>query len=358
MAFLEFVLILVFLILIHEFGHFLASKLVGVQVEEFGIGLPPRARTLFRWGETEFTLNWLPLGGFVRPKGENNPDVPGGLAAATPWARIFVMLAGPAMNLLLAALLYGWLTISPGIPDPARSDQVLVAMVSAESPAEAGGLAVGDELVMIAGQTIDSSLQAREAIYANLGQEVVFLVQRAGADLTLTITPLADPAENQGAVGILMDVPRKPAPWYQVLPLGFEATYEHSKALLTMLGRLVSGQIQSEEGSLVGLTGMYDMYSSVRQAEAQSSAFNNLGTISFVIELTVSLGLLNLLPVPALDGGRILLTLPEIIFRRRVPQEAENWLNGVGFLALISLLLFINGREIILRLVSLFSAGQ
>lgn len=344
MLILEFVLILIFLIVIHEFGHFLACKLVKVEVEEFGIGLPPRAATLFRWGETQFTLNWLPLGGFVRPKGENDPNVPGGLSSAPAWARVFVLSAGPAMNLLLAVLLYGWLTISPGMPDTSRSDEVLVAMVAPGSPAESSGLRSGDELVQIAGQVIDSSDQAHTVIYANLGKPLDFIIRRAGSDLTLTITPRAEPPPGEGAVGILMDMPRAPAPWHQVLPLGLEATYEHSKALLTMLGRLVTRQTTAEEGEVVGLPGMYSMYSSIRQSEALGAG--NYGTLGFVIQLTVSLGLLNLLPIPALDGGRILLTLPELVLRRRVPQEAENWLNGVGFILLIGLLLFINFRDL------------
>ena len=87
-------------VLIHEFGHFIAARLSGIEVEEFGIGLPtPGALTLFTWKGTRFTLNWLPLGGFVRPKGENDPNIPGGLAAASPWKRLFVLFAGPFMNL-------------------------------------------------------------------------------------------------------------------------------------------------------------------------------------------------------------------------------------------------------------------
>src|SRR5574339_323826 len=106
------------IVLIHEFGHFMAARLVKVEVEEFGIGLPtPGAITLFTWQGTRFTLNWLPFGGFVRPKGENDPTIEGGLAAANPWKRLFVLVAGPLMNLLTAVIIYSFVFNNAGVPD-------------------------------------------------------------------------------------------------------------------------------------------------------------------------------------------------------------------------------------------------
>src|SRR4030043_1422295 len=102
----EFIFALGALIFIHEFGHFIACKLLKIEVEEFGFGYPPRALKLFTLGGTKFTLNWIPFGGFVRPKGENDPSIAGGMAAASPWKRIAVLLAGPTMNLLTAVILF------------------------------------------------------------------------------------------------------------------------------------------------------------------------------------------------------------------------------------------------------------
>jgi regulator of sigma E protease len=115
----QFIVGLVALILLHEFGHFIVARLMKVQIEEFGIGFPPRIVKLFEAGGTEFTLNWIPLGGFVRPKGENDPSVPGGLAASSPWVRLGVLLAGPGMNLLIGVLLGILLFYSLG--DPIRT---------------------------------------------------------------------------------------------------------------------------------------------------------------------------------------------------------------------------------------------
>src|SRR5512147_1653588 len=118
---LIFILVFGGMVIVHELGHFIAARLVKVEVEEFGIGLPtPGAITLFTWQGTRFTLNWLPLGGFVRPKGENDPTIEGGLAAANPWKRLVVLFAGPLMNLLTALLIYTFISNQAGIPDATR----------------------------------------------------------------------------------------------------------------------------------------------------------------------------------------------------------------------------------------------
>ncbi|MCH7662530.1 MAG: site-2 protease family protein [Chloroflexi bacterium] len=136
MILVQFIVGIAILILIHEFGHFLAARLVNVEIEEFGIGFPPRIKELFEYKGTKFTLNWIPLGGFVKPKGENNPGIEGGLAAASPWARLFVLLAGPAMNLGAAVIIFAVIFLRIGGPD---SDKVIVLEVDPESPQKSLG---------------------------------------------------------------------------------------------------------------------------------------------------------------------------------------------------------------------------
>src|SRR5512138_1303681 len=154
------------MVLIHEFGHFIVARLCGIEVEEFGIGLPtPGALTMFTWKGTRFTLNWLPLGGFVRPKGENDPNVPGGLAAANPWKRLAVLFAGPLMNLLAAVVIYSIIFNRVGVPDATR---VLIASVTPESSAAAAGFKDGDILVSGNGQQITSYEQLRTIIDSNV----------------------------------------------------------------------------------------------------------------------------------------------------------------------------------------------
>ena len=160
------------MVIIHEFGHYIAARWCGIEVEEFGLGLPtPGAITLFTWQGTRFTLNWLPLGGFVRPKGENDPTIEGGLAAASPWKRLAVLVAGPAMNLITAVIIFsliinisgGIVTVQPGAPDA----HVLVTNVTSGSPADEAGMQIGDILRSGGGQPITNSVDIRDVVTAN-----------------------------------------------------------------------------------------------------------------------------------------------------------------------------------------------
>src|SRR5512147_1968119 len=149
---LIFILVFGGMVIVHELGHFIAARLCKIEVEEFGVGLPtPGAITLFTWQGTRFTLNWLPFGGFVRPKGENDPNVPGGLAAASPWKRLVVLFASPLMNLLTAILIYSIIFTRVGVPD---TNRVLVASVTEGSPAAAAGFKADDIFVSGNGQPI------------------------------------------------------------------------------------------------------------------------------------------------------------------------------------------------------------
>src|SRR5512141_2151962 len=141
LSLLIFVAVFAAVVFIHEFGHFIVARLLKVEVEEFGFGLPPRILTLFNWKGTRFTLNWLPIGGFVRPKGENDPTVVGGLAAANPWTRLAVLVAGPTMNLLLGVLVFSILFLQIGVPD---YTQVQIGDVLAGSPAAQAGIQLND----------------------------------------------------------------------------------------------------------------------------------------------------------------------------------------------------------------------
>ncbi len=348
-TFASFVFALAALIVVHELGHFLAAKLVGIKVQEFGIGFPPRLARLFKAGGTEFTLNWIPLGGFVRPIGENDPSVPGGLAAANPWKRLFVLISGPAMNLLTALLLYAFIFSQLGRPD---LSVVEIADVSAESPAAQAGLLPGDVVVEANGEEINSSEELRDIIYANLGEEIELVYDRGGIEGSVVLVP-RDPAPEDGAIGIAMGHPSSPINAGEAIFYGGSAIFEQSNALVALPGRLMSGQASADEGRLVGYKGMYDIYTEVREADAapESDLPPGINTLSFFASISVSLGLLNLLPVPALDGGRILFTLPEILFRRRIPPAYENAVNLVGLALLLLLMVYVNLQDFVNPLV-------
>lgn len=340
---LEFVLALVALIIIHEFGHFIASRLLHVDVEEFGIGFPPRLATLFTaWG-TKFTLNAIPLGGFVRPKGENDPNVPGGLAASSAWVRLIVYAAGPLMNLMVGVLLYTIIFSRVGMPDAKR---VQVMDVLPDSPAAKAGLASGDVIVKVNNQAIHDTTTVHDVIYANLDKPLTLVYDRKGQQVTTTLTPRSNPPTGEGAIGISMGYPTIPIDFFQAIPAGFTAVYDYGRALLSLPVQMIRGQVTPDQGRLVGFKGMYDIYQEVRTTPtAQTGIPTYINMMLFFTTITISLGLLNLFPFPALDGGRILFVLPELIIRRRIPAEYENLINLVGFGLLLLLLIYINLQD-------------
>jgi regulator of sigma E protease len=343
-AIAQFVGALAALIIVHELGHFIAARLAGVEVEEFGLGFPPRLATLFTAGGTRFTLNWIPLGGFVRPKGENDPSVPGGLAASSPWVRLAVLSAGPLANLLVGVLLYALIFTRIGVPIP---DQVQIIEVASNSPAEQAGLRRGDLIVRVDQTEIDSMAALQEAIRAREDQPTVLAYQRDGQIFETNLVPRSNPPEGQGAIGIVMGNPAQNVSLITALPLGIRAVGDHAAQLAVFPVRLIRGEADPEESRLVGLKGMFDIYQEVRESEPVPSIPSGVSEMSFFATITISLGVLNLLPIPALDGGRILFTLPEILLRRRIPPEYENVINLVSFALLLVLLLYINLQDFI-----------
>jgi regulator of sigma E protease len=334
-----------FLILIHETGHFLAAKAFGIKVEEFGIGFPPKLFKMFSYKGTDYTFNLLPLGGFVRPAGENDPDFPGGLAAASPWKRMAVMFAGPLMNLLVGILIYSIMFYQIGSP---VFDKVIVFGVSPGSPAETAGLLEGDLFITIDGEEIDSTDKLHETIYANLGQEINVLVEREGEQVALSIIP-RDPPPPEGAIGIQMGNDSEHLGLFTSIFYGSKATFQHIGMIFSLPYKLMTGELTGEEGRLLGYKGMYDLYEDFRERDetAVVEVTGGINTLGFYAAITLSLAALNLLPLPALDGGRILFALPEALFGKRIPQKYENIVNGVGFLLLILIVIYINLQDFI-----------
>jgi regulator of sigma E protease len=332
MQLLQFILGIAALILLHEFGHFIAARLMKVEVEEFGIGFPPRLAKLFEYKGTTFTLNWIPLGGFVRPKGENDPEVKGGLAAASPWVRLGVLFAGPVMNLFIGVILGVMLfyTLGDAIPNI-----VLIRIVAPQSPAAEAGFQPNDRVLKVNGQPIDSIEKMQSLITQNLGKQAEIEVQRGSQTLTLNLTPRANPPAGQGPMGVELDNATRPISVLTAFNRGVTAAYQNVRGILLLPVRMLQGQASPQEGRLVGYKGMYDIYTRL------PSPF------LFFMMISISLGVINLLPIPALDGGRIALTLPEILFHRRIPAQYENVIHMVGFSLLLLLLIYINVQDFI-----------
>lgn len=200
MQYLAIVPILAFLIVIHELGHFFAARSVGVKVEEFGIGLPPRVKGWRRNGVL-WSINALPIGGFVRVKGEDaNDREPGSMQIASPWARMWFLLAGPLANLLTAVIISVILVATTGTP---AGDRVFIELVEPGMPAEAAGWRPGDRIVAIDGVTVESTAEASSAVRANIGQETEVIIQRGNETLVTHVTPMENPPAGRGSTGII-----------------------------------------------------------------------------------------------------------------------------------------------------------
>lgn len=200
MSFLAIVPILAFLIVIHELGHFFAARSVGVTVEEFGIGLPPRAKA-WRWKDVKWSLNWIPFGGFVRVKGEDAKDMePGSMNVAGPWQRAWFLIAGPLMNLLAAVVLSIVLVAAQGVPT--RTNNLYIDSVATGSPAEAAGWQPGDQIIAVDGDSLTEPEKIVSAISDHAGENVKVTVQRGSEPIETTITPRENPPAGQGATGI------------------------------------------------------------------------------------------------------------------------------------------------------------
>ena len=348
------------MVFLHEFGHFLAARLFNIEVEEFGFGFPPKILTLFKWQGTEFTLNALPIGGFVRPKGENDPNVLDGLAAANPWKRLGVLFAGPFMNLLTAIVVTSIIIAQTGV---GVAGKVLIDNVSDASPAQQAGIQSKDLLLAVNGTPVTTLDQARTLIRAGIDTPVEFSLERAGQPLTIMATPLSSRPADVGALGVGLAYPRRSATISEIVLGGFTYTGAQAAGILYIPVGLIQGAIAPGEARLIGMKGIYDIFSQAvqrdiqtRQPETAVSAGGQTTQasteptnyiLSLLAMLSVSLAVFNLLPIPALDGGRILFALPEIIFRRRIPYKLENVINGVAMLLLIALMVFINAMDFI-----------
>lgn len=344
----QFILVLGFLIFAHEFGHYIMARIFKIEVEEFGFGFPPRAKKLFTYKGTDFTLNWIPFGAFVRPKGENDPEATGGLAAANIWVRLAVLLGGPIMNLLVGFLLFTILFSRIGSPD---TTIVQIEEVSSGSPAEVAGILPGDIILEIDGQKVTNMDVLHQMITQSQGKEISVGVKRGSDILQLQMTPRQNPPAGQGPVGIVMGNPYKPITLVQALPMAGLTTVDLSVQTILMPVRLIRGEVPADQARVVGPIGIFSIYQAANQRDQEAQRLPTrqpaASVLTFIAYISVALGITNLLPIPALDGGRILFIIPELIFRKRVPAKYENFVHMLGFTALLLFMAFVTLQDVI-----------
>ncbi|MBN1309904.1 MAG: site-2 protease family protein [Anaerolineae bacterium] len=345
LAIAAFFVVLGPLIFFHELGHFLAARWGGVTVEEFGIGLPPRAITLFEQGGTKFTLNWLPLGGFNRPAGENDPSVQGGLAAASKRVRFAVLAAGPGANIIVAfiLLMIMFMTGTQEIMPGAR-----IVKVEPDTPAESAGLEDGDIILQTDGRKIRQYPDLSSYITSHIGQPITLTVERGSSIFELEITPRTTWPENQGPTGIVVEPVGLEIKRYGF----FEAVRRSGEEFVNFFLMIPRAINWVREGlisprllrpvSVVGISqiGGQALDSSIDQHAAWP-------ILELAANISIALAFTNLLPLPAVDGGRIAFVLFEGIRGRRVDPQRETIVHFIGFAVLLVAMLVLVYLDIV-----------
>lgn len=340
---IAFILILGTLIMAHELGHFLTALAFGVKVEEFGLGYPPRIYGIKRGGII-YSLNLLPLGGFTRMAGEEDPDIPGSLASKTPGKRIVVLGAGAVMNAILPIFLF---TAALMLPHDIVTGQVVIQNVAPDSPAAVAGIQPGDTVQSINGQPIRNPSDMQRYIQMNLGNEIsVYLIGNNTTARTVTLTPRWQPPAGQGAVGIMLgfDNPQITAeslPVWEAFPQAFVESGQTIILLINGIGTMIIG---ATPVAVAGPVAVAQLTGEVAQAGLSP-------LLEFAAFLSLNLAVFNLLPIPALDGGRILFVLIELVRRKRISPKTEGLVHGIGMVLLLMLIAFVTFTDI-LRIIN------
>lgn len=367
MNILIFVLVLVVLIVVHEFGHFVVAKLSGMRVDEFGIGYPPRAWG-FKKGETEYTLNWLPFGGFVKIFGEDMEEKLPGSTPSADSARAFsarprilqalTLVAGITMNLVLAYLLITTTlvmgtprAIEPADYGTAKNIRVAVAGVLPGSPADAAGLKVGDYIQSSSIGNTTFTGNTAEEFTAFVGTDapggsISLVVERGGKSEAFSVTPktgILPNAPERAALGVqlgtvgVVSVPLLQAP-IEGAKLTWEITRETGVALLHFFG-----SIFTFTADLAQVSGPIGIAGAVGNASSEGLS----ALLSITALISINLALINLLPLPALDGGRLVFVAIEAITRRPIKPVIANGLNIAGFAFLILLMVVVTAHDVL-----------
>ncbi len=352
------IVILVFLIVVHELGHFVAAKLSGVKVEEFGIGYPPRAFTFGTFGGTEYTLNWIPFGGFVRLFGDEGQKQhgKGSFLDAARWKQALILVAGVAMNALMAWLLLA-IALHIGVPQsvaqplPGEATRLIVADVVADSPASIAGIKPGDELVGVSDEMgtriIDTFTPDTVVAFvqSHAGKPLEVVYKHAGVEKSATMTPaqgVLDNAAGQPALGVaLVLVANRSLPWGQSAIDAFLDTLDSFRSVGANLWSLVAGAFTGgiDLSQVVGPVGIVSYV-----GEASQNGFGAVLMLASII--SVNLAVINIIPIPALDGGRLAVLAIEVATRRAAPVFAMRVVNAVGITLIVLLMIVVTYHDI------------
>ena len=379
--------VLGFLIFIHELGHFATAKWFGIKVTEFGFGFPPRIFGV-RYRDTVYSLNWIPLGGFVRMVGEEDPSHPRSFAGQARWKRAIVLVSGSVMNLAFPIVVFAILFT---LPHDTVVGTVTISGVSPDSPAQEAGLRPGDQVLEVEGKRVENHYDLVQTIMGRLGRPTEFTIRR-GLIVTglafspelapvdkVTITPRLRPPEHvvveevtdpstemslreaqnvnpdaqvgdrirQGAIGVIIGtanpkIVKRSYPVWDSVPMAFGRAWD---VLTLTQATLTSWARGGPDPGITGPVGIAQVTGEIAE-EIPNIGFSPM--FEFVALISISLGIVNLLPIPALDGGRLLFVGIEWARRgKRISPQREGFVHMVGFALLIGLIVAMSYRDIV-----------
>ena len=328
------ILVFSIVIFIHEFGHFLAAKKSGVKVYEFSIGMGP-AIYKHQGEETLYALRVLPIGGYCAMEGEDETsDHERSFEKASPFKRLLIIVSGALMNFLFALLLCV-------LMQTFIINHVVVDEVVEGSPASSIGLTSGDRILEINEKQVNTPGQAQKLIQESGKETIDLKIERNGLVENYSVDSRLDEESNNYQIGILMnqlqDFSVSNFSLLRGISQGFMQFYQMVLMLFQILGMLFTGQL-----GISNLAGPVGVVSEI----GRQASYGVLSLLYFIAYINVNLGVLNLLPLPALDGGRALITIIEITLKKKLPKEKEALINGVGFLLLLILIVFVSINDV------------
>lgn len=357
-----FLLILSVLVLIHEAGHYFTAKKMGVKVEEFGFGFPPRI-----WGkkvgETVYSINWLPIGGFVKLYGEDEAgggkitvskgkntahttaikDAKRAFFSKNPWQRAAIVVAGVVMNFLLATVIISYLFAFVGVSAP--GNMVQIVGLAKNAPAAKAGLKIGDTILAVDGKKVTDTNAVIAYTKAHEGKQITLQVETTSEKReSIKLTPRVKYPANEGAMGIAIsqNTITKKYPWYEAPFVGLKESAVESWMIVVGLWQAIT-TAAIEHQVPAGLAGPVG----IAQLTGQFIQIGPNAVLSLVALLSLNLAILNVLPIPALDGGRLFFILIEAITRKKVNQQFESYVHAVGMALLLALIVFITIHDLI-----------
>ncbi len=340
MTIIAFLLVFSLLVFVHELGHFTVAKLTGIRVEEFGFGYPPRLLTIARRGDTEYTLNAIPFGGFVRMLGEEDPSHPDSFASKNMLVRAADLLAGSLMNIVLAVLLFIGIGLV-GFDIPIGS--VAIVGVAPGSPAAGAGLQEGDTILSIDGLIVRNTYELSRHTTGRLGEEVTLSIKRGEDTMPVRLTPRREPPANEGAMGVIIqtvDIVGADKLRYslgEAIPMAVRMTGDVIVAIISGVVGMIQGVIAPDIRGPVGIAA----------ATGEIARSGLVALTQFTAFLSIQLAIFNLLPFPGLDGGRLaFIALEALRGGKRVAPEKEGLVHLVGLVILIGLMLIVSYQDI------------